>query len=205
VKDRGATVEANRVFEDLRAMVRWARARGDLDQNFVEGMRRPADSVIRDRVLSPDEIRAFWGRLPDAKMQEGTRRILRLCLVTAARVGEVAGMTTDELDLERRVWTIPAARSKNKRQHGVPLSDFAVELIAEQLTEIREAAAQRDRRMARRIARVSRGSGRLFATKAGRCRRPPGRARLATRDLEAGRGGHRAATVYLRRSLGTNW
>jgi hypothetical protein len=111
VKDRGAPVEANRVFEDLRAMLRWACARGDLDENLSEGMRRPADTVIRDRVLSPDEIRAFWNKLSDAAMQEGTRRILRLCLVTAARVGEVAGMSAGELDLERQVWTIPASRS----------------------------------------------------------------------------------------------
>jgi hypothetical protein len=54
VKDRGATVEANRVFEDLRAMVRWARGRGDLDENLMEGMRRPTEPVVRDRVLTAD-------------------------------------------------------------------------------------------------------------------------------------------------------
>jgi integrase len=166
VKDRGATVEANRVFEDLRAMVRWARA-GDLDENLAEGMRRPADTVIRDRVLSPDEIRAFWNKLSDAAMQEGTRRIVRLCLVTAARVGEVAGMSASELDLERRVWTIPASRSKNKRQHALPLSDLAVDLIKEQIAEVRDAATQRDHRLARRIARVSRGSTVEIAAAAG--------------------------------------
>jgi integrase len=158
VKDRGATVEANRVFEDLRAMVRWARARGDLDQNFVEGMRRPAEPVIRDRVLSPDEIRRFWNTLAGAKMQEGTRRVLRLCLLTAARVGEVAGMRSAELDLDRQLWTIPPARSKNKRQHVLPLSERAVELIKDQLAEVGKATAERGHRLARRIARVSRGS-----------------------------------------------
>jgi integrase len=158
VKDRGATVEANRVFEDLRAMVRWARARGDLDENFMEGMRRPADAVTRDRVLVPDEIKSFWSNLADARMQEGTRRILKLCLVTAARVGEVAGMASAELDLDRQIWTIPPPRSKNKRQHVLPLSDLAVEVIKEQLAEIRLAASQRERDLARRIARAARRS-----------------------------------------------
>jgi integrase len=101
---------------------------------------------------------AFWNKLAGAKMQEGTRRILKLCLITAARVGEVAGMSSAELNLEHRVWTIPAARSKNKRQHMLPLSDLAVKLIKEQLAEVREAAGQRDRQLERRIARVSRGS-----------------------------------------------
>jgi integrase len=158
VKDRGAPVEANRVFEDLRAMVRWARARGDLDQNLMDGMPRPAEPVIRDRVLSPDEIKQFWGALPTAKMQEGTRRILRLCLLTTARAGEVAGMSAGEVDLERRVWTIPAQRSKNKRPHVLPLSDLAVELIRTQLAEVREEAAKQESRLARRIARKRRES-----------------------------------------------
>jgi integrase len=157
VKDRGAAVEANRVFEDIRAMVRWARARGDLDENSVEGMRRPADPVIRDRVLSPEEIKRFWIMLADAKMQEGTRRILRLCLLTAARVGEVAGMISTEFDLDSKVWTIPAARSKNKRPHGLPLADPAIELLRQQLAEVEEAAARREHRLARRIARLPRG------------------------------------------------
>jgi integrase len=156
VKDRGAAVEANRVFEDLRAMVRWARARGDLDQNLMEGWRAPTETTVRDRVLSPDEIRRLWNALPDAKMQEGTRRILKLCLITAARVGEVSGMTVGEIDLRRRIWTIPAIRSKNKRSHELPLSDFAVELIQPQLAAVRAAAAQQESRLTRQIARLPR-------------------------------------------------
>lgn len=135
VKDRGAHVEANRLFEDLRAMVRWARGRGDLDENLVEGMKRPTETVERDRVLSADEIKTMWAGLVDADMRESTRRVIRLCLVTAQRVGEVAGMTADELDIDQRLWTIPAARSKNKREHAVPLSDMAVRIIRDQLAD----------------------------------------------------------------------
>jgi integrase len=158
VKDRGAAVEANRVFEDMRAMVRWARARGDLDQNLMEGMRRPAETVTRERVLSPEEIKAVWGSLPAAKMQEGTRRILKLCLVTTARVGEVTGMTAGELDLQQRIWTIPAQRSKNKLPHVVPLSDLAVELIEAQIKENHERASKRESRLDRRLPRGATGA-----------------------------------------------
>jgi integrase len=157
VKNRGAKIEANRVFEDIRAMVRWARGRGDLDENLTEGMRPPADVVVRDRVLSRDEIRQFWTRLEDAKMQEGTRRVLRLCLVTAARVGEVSGMSSSELDLEHNTWTIPANRSKNGRQHVLPLSGLAVDLIKAQLAEVRQAAAKRESRLQRHIDHLVKG------------------------------------------------
>jgi integrase len=154
VKDRGAPIEANRVFEDVRAWIRWARARGDLDHNLMEGMPRPADPVIGDRMLPPDEIRKFWTSLATAVMENGTRRVLKLCLVTSARVGEVAGMSTDELDLDHQVWRIPPARSKNKHELVLPLSDLAVEIIREQLAENGRSAAKRQQRLARRMKRA---------------------------------------------------
>ncbi|TPL90923.1 DUF4102 domain-containing protein [Mesorhizobium sp. B2-3-13] len=147
VKDRGAHVEANRLFEDVRAMIRWARGRGDLDQNLVEGMRKPTETVERDRVLSVDEIRTMWGALADADMRESTRRVIRLCLVTAQRVGEVCGITVDELDLDAALWTIPPTRSKNKREHAVPLSPMAVKIIRDQLADVKALAERKGRAM----------------------------------------------------------
>jgi integrase len=152
--ERDAPVEATRVYEDMRAMVRWARGRGDLDENLMEGMKPPAELAARDRALTHDEIRVFWRKLAAAEMDAGTARLLKLILATLARPGEVAGMTVAELDLERRIWTIPPARAKNKREHVLPLSDFAVEIIAEQMTEVRTAATRRNERLDRQIARL---------------------------------------------------
>ncbi|MBZ9710552.1 tyrosine-type recombinase/integrase [Mesorhizobium sp. ESP7-2] len=145
VKDRGAHVEANRIFEDMRAMVRWARGRGDLDENLVEGMKRPTETAERDRVLAADQIKTMWAALPDADMRESTRRILRLCLITGQRVGEISGMVRDEIDLDRRVWTIPPARAKNKREHVVPLSGMAVAIIRDQIEAIEALSERKDR------------------------------------------------------------
>lgn len=146
VKDRGAPMEANRVFEDIRAMVRWARARGDLDEMLTEGMTRPSEPRERDRVLTADEIRTVWAALPDADMREATRRILRLCLITGQRVGEIAGMRREELDWDRLVWTIPAERVKNGREHSVPVTAAAAEVIRAQLQAVDELAARKDRK-----------------------------------------------------------
>lgn len=46
-------------------------------------------------------------------------------MLTGARRGEIGGMRWGEVDFERRLWTLPAARSKNARAHEVPLSDQA--------------------------------------------------------------------------------
>ncbi|WP_408872394.1 tyrosine-type recombinase/integrase [Gluconobacter roseus] len=51
-----------------------------------------------------------------------------LCL-TAARSGEVRFATWDEVDLEQKIWTVPAERMKAKREHRVPLSDSALEIL----------------------------------------------------------------------------
>jgi integrase len=131
VAARDCLVEPARVFQDMRALFRWAVARGDLDHNPMEGMRTPQASKPRERVLSDEEVRALWQALPEAlPRSEAVQQIIKLCLLTAQRVGEVSGMHRNELDLDAGVWTIPAARSKNKRRHTVPLSAGAMAIIA---------------------------------------------------------------------------
>jgi integrase len=132
---RRKPVEATRVFGDLRSALNWAVARGDLDHNPANGMRPNVPAAqARERVLGDDEIRTLWTSLPTALARsENCQRIIKLCLITAQRVGEVAGMRRDELDLAARLWLLPGARTKNKSPHTVPLSDLAVANITEAL------------------------------------------------------------------------
>lgn len=133
---RGRPVEAARCFEDLRAMIRWGVGRGDLDRNIVDGMDRPAETAPRNRVLSEDEIATLWGGLPKAlSRSKQCQQIIKLCLVTGQRVGEVAGLSRAELDLKNRLWTLPGSRTKNGQSHSVPLSDLAVSIMEEALSE----------------------------------------------------------------------
>jgi integrase len=130
IAKRNAPTEAMRSFEDLRAMLRWAVSRGDLDHSPIEGMRKPPGSKPRERVLSDDEIRTLWNGLPKALARSpDCQRIIKLCLATGQRVGEVAGITRSELDLKHQIWRLPGARTKNGHPHSVPLSPLAIELI----------------------------------------------------------------------------
>jgi integrase len=124
---KSAPIAARRAFDDLRAMMKWAVARGDLDHNPIDGMKKPPRSKPRTRVLSDEEIRVLWSRLD--RLPETIQQIIKLCLITAQRLGEVAGMTPNEIDLVRKVWNIPASRTKNGHPHSVPLSAFALEII----------------------------------------------------------------------------
>jgi integrase len=129
-----APIAARRAFEDFRTMVRWAVSRGDLDHNPIDGMRGPELSKARDRVLSDDEIRTLWRALPRALSRSiACQRIIKLCLITGQRVGEVAGMRRNEIDLKRAIWQLPGSRTKNGHAHSVPLSGSALEIINEAL------------------------------------------------------------------------
>jgi len=56
-------------------------------------------------------------------------RAMEFAILTACRSGEVLGARWDEIDLEKKVWTVPAARMKAGHAHRVPLSDRAVEVL----------------------------------------------------------------------------
>lgn len=68
--------------------------------------------------------------MQDLRKQKGTgARALEFAILTAARSGEVRKATWEEIDLEARVWTIPAERMKAGREHRVPLSKDAIRLL----------------------------------------------------------------------------
>jgi integrase len=66
----------------------------------------------------------------DIRKQEGaTARALELLILTAARTGEVIGARREEFDLKAKVWTVPGARMKMKKEHRVPLSPAALAIV----------------------------------------------------------------------------
>jgi integrase len=54
---------------------------------------------------------------------------LELCILTAARSGEILGMRWPEIDLDKKIWTVPANRMKAGREHRVPLSPRTVAIL----------------------------------------------------------------------------
>jgi integrase len=74
-----------------------------------------------------EEVAAFVGKLRE---REATSALaLELCILTAARSGEILGMRWSEIDLDKKIWTVPASRMKAGREHRVPLSPRAVAIL----------------------------------------------------------------------------
>ena len=120
-------VRANRVGEVLRKMfalaIQW-RMRSD---NPATGFRKRPETA-RERFLSFEEI----GRLADALAKDEDQRaagIIRLCMLTGARLGEVRTATFDQFNLDLAIWTKQAAYTKQRRVHRIPISTEAVALV----------------------------------------------------------------------------
>ena len=125
--DRGAPVRANRVFAQFRKMCRWSIARGVIDRSPCEGLMAPSPERRRERVLSDEEIRLVWRAFDSAGWPFGP--IGQLLLLTGVRKNEAAAMKWSELDFDAGVWSLPKERTKNKRDHEIPLSAAAARLI----------------------------------------------------------------------------
>jgi integrase len=142
--DRGAPIEANRTYQDVRALLNWAYRRGDIDKPILLGMSNPNPNNIRERVLNIPELAIVWRALPSLRTTETIRNVLRLLMLTGARATEGCGINLAELELDEGRWTLPAARSKNKHAHSMPLSDMALTVIREQIAINEADAAERE-------------------------------------------------------------
>jgi integrase len=116
------------MYAALSKMFTWLVARRRLKNNPCIGVARPTAPTARDRVLSSPELVAFW-HAADAERPDFTA-ILKLLLLTGARLNEVAGMRRAELSEDLRTWTIPSERTKNRRAHIVPLPPLGREILA---------------------------------------------------------------------------
>jgi integrase len=141
IVDRGSPIAANRTLAVIRRMFGWALSRDIVPTSPCVAVKAPAKENRRDRVLSADEIAAFWRALdnPEFGMSPAIRLALKLQLATAQRKGEVIGAEWNEFDLDGRVWTIPAGKAKNGMPHRVPLSALALAV----LDEIKAATSKR--------------------------------------------------------------
>jgi integrase len=101
-----------------------ARWRGHLDHLLAKQTKLTRG---HHAAMPYERVAAFIGRLRESDSL--TALALEFCILTAARSGEVLGMRWSEVDLEKKVWTVPAHRMKAGREHRVPLSERAVAIL----------------------------------------------------------------------------
>ncbi|WP_425498240.1 tyrosine-type recombinase/integrase [Paracoccus amoyensis] len=120
-------IRANRVGEVLRKMFTYAQGWNWREDNPASGFRRWIENP-RERFLSQDEIRKLAAAL-DAAEDRRAADIIRLCMLTGARVGEVCQARFEHFNLEHLSWSKPASMTKQRRVHRLPISDEAAAIV----------------------------------------------------------------------------
>ena len=128
---------ARRVKQRISAICRWAVAQGhrtDDPAGVVIDAALPRTGVERRHMpaLPYDEVADCIARVKASRRASRSAKLaLEFLVLTAARSAEVRKATWDEIDLDGATWTLPAERMKANREHRVPLSGRALEVLAE--------------------------------------------------------------------------
>ena len=129
-------VTAKRVRQRIGAIMKWAIAQGYREDNPAGdalGAALPKNGVHMEhhRSLSYDRVSAALATVRASDAYVPTVLAFEFLVLTAARSGEVRGARWSEIDLDARTWTVPGERMKTGREHRVPLSDRAIEILTE--------------------------------------------------------------------------
>ena len=126
-----------RVRERIELVLSWATVRGyrsgdnpavwrgNLDQVLAKPSK--VSKVVPHRSLPYPSMKAFMTQL--RKAEGSGARCLELLIYTACRSGEMRGAVWSEINIEGGIWHIPANRMKADRDHRIPLSAGAIELL----------------------------------------------------------------------------
>ncbi len=124
---------ARRLRQRIGTVLKWAMAKGWRKDNPAEavGQALPKAEAAKAhrKAMSYAEVPHCLATFRASGAGLSTRLALEFLVLTASRSGEVRGANWDEFDLSAKLWTIPAARMKAKREHRVPLSARALALL----------------------------------------------------------------------------
>ena len=115
----------NYAFTTFKVFFNWAVRRQYLSHNPLSALKRPHKSSPRERVLDDDELKVLLAYC--RSVNDRFTQIVELLIYTGQRKGEIANLEWQEVDGDRLI--LPAVRTKNKREHVVPIGNHAQNLL----------------------------------------------------------------------------
>jgi integrase len=140
IAETAGPTTANLVRASLSACFGWMQREGLLETNPVLNTNKAAVSGPRERVLSGDELAEIWRALGDDQFGG----IVKLLTFTGQRRDEIGSLRWSEVDLEKAIIRLPAARTKNKTAHEIPLSPAALAILQAQPRRTEADGSPRD-------------------------------------------------------------
>ncbi|EOC1555911.1 tyrosine-type recombinase/integrase [Cronobacter dublinensis] len=132
IKARGALETVRRLVQRINEIMIYAVNIGLIDANPASGIGMAFAKPKKQNMptLRPEELPKLMRALVMSNLSVPTRCLIEWQLLTLVRPSEASGARWEEIDLDAKLWTIPAERMKAKREHIVPLSPQALEIIA---------------------------------------------------------------------------
>ncbi|MBE3288622.1 integrase domain-containing protein [Enterobacter cloacae complex sp. P31C] len=131
IKARGALETVRRLVQRINEIMIYAVNTGLIDANPASGVGRAFEKPKKQNMptLRPEELPKLMRSLVMSNLSVSTRCLIEWQLLTLVRPSEASGARWTEIDLDAKLWVIPAERMKAKREHIVPLSPQALEIL----------------------------------------------------------------------------
>lgn len=131
IKARGALETVRRLVQRINEIMIFAVNTGLIDANPASGVGMAFEKPKKQNMptLQPEELPKLMRSLVMSNLSVSTRCLIEWQLLTLVRPSEASGARWAEIDLDAKLWTIPAERMKAKREHIVPLSLQALEIL----------------------------------------------------------------------------
>lgn len=131
IKARGALETVRRLVQRINEIMIYAVNTGLIDANPASGVGMAFEKPKKQNMptLRPEELPKLMRSLVMSNLSVPTRCLIEWQLLTLVRPSEASGARWEEIDLDAKLWTIPAERMKAKRQHIVPLSTQAIAIL----------------------------------------------------------------------------
>ncbi|HHZ9142014.1 integrase domain-containing protein [Proteus mirabilis] len=131
IKARGALETVRRLVQRINEIMIYAVNTGLIDANPTSGIGMAFEKPKKQNMptLRPEELPKLMRSLVMSNLSVPTRCLIEWQLLTLVRPSEASGTRWAEIDFEAKLWTIPAERMKAKREHIVPLSLQALEIL----------------------------------------------------------------------------
>lgn len=131
IKARGALETVRRLVQRINEIMIYAVNTGLIDSNPASGIGMAFEKPKKQNMptLRPEELPQLMRSLAMSNLSVPTRCLIEWQLLTLVRPSEASGARWAEINFETKLWTIPAERMKAKREHIVPLSPQALEIL----------------------------------------------------------------------------
>ncbi|HBW8581991.1 TPA: tyrosine-type recombinase/integrase, partial [Klebsiella pneumoniae] len=131
IKARGALETVRRLVQRVNEIMIYAVNTGLIDANPASGVGMAFEKPKKQNMptLRPEELPKLMRSLVMSNLSVPTRCLIEWQLLTLVRPSEASGARWAEIDLDAKLWTIPAERMKAKREHIVPLSPQALDIL----------------------------------------------------------------------------